>query len=798
MIICGVWRLEMKSLSRFQKILYSIHSVIIQTINMIIPILLTANLPVLFKEDISGAFQALSMILFCILANLKGIMCQSKCFLKLQKIVLEHETILLEGKDEDVHKIYTTHVHYSKKLSKFFLLAGALAASVLFEMGCLDSYKVHKMQKHTNVSLEKPLPLKLWYPWDKNKYHIFLMLSQFVEIAVSAFYVAVAQIFTTTLLTFLRAKLKILQHQFRNFGLHLNHFDEVETIQKLCFKHQTLIQIIKSVNDVMRNIIFFEFSMSSVMFAAGIFQVIAKQDLLFNIEFSVSMISFLMLLAWNANEIRTESSQLAMALYESRWYEQTHQTKVIMQFMLMRCQKPLSINIGPLGPITVDAAMSFTKKTMIICGIWRLKIKSWSTFQNILYFIYSVIFQITNMMIPTLLAANLPVLFKTDVSGAFQAISMILFGTMANMKGIMCQSKDFLKLQTMFMEDEAMLLSGNDQEANKIYTKHIIYSKKLSKFFLLAGGLAASFLIETGCENSYKVHKLGKRVNVSLESPLPLKLWYPWDKNRYHILTLMSQLLDIAVTAFYVAVVQIFTTTILIFLRAKLKIMEHQFRNFGTSYINRDIMTNGVDTVRRLCVKHQRLIELINSVNEVLRSIIFFEFSMSSLMFASGILQILARQDLLFNIEFSISMISFLMLLAWNANQIRTESSKLATALYESRWYEQTPQTKIIMQFMLMRCQRPLSINIGPFGPITLDAAISAISMILFGTMANMKGIMCQSTYFLRLQRIFMEDEAMILSGNDQKANEIYTTHAKYTTFNFFFNSGRLGGIVSN
>ncbi|XP_060523736.1 odorant receptor 49b-like [Cylas formicarius] len=312
---------------------------------------------------------------------------------------------------------------------------------------------------------------------------------------------------------------------------------------------------------------------------------------------------------------------------------------------------------------------------------------------------------------------------------AFQAISMILFSTMASIKGIMCQFKYFVRLQKIIIEEEAMLLAWNDQKTKEIYTKHTKYSKKLSKFFLLAAGLAASVLVEMGCTNSYKVYKMEKRVNVSLEKPLPLKLWYPWDKNRYHILTIMSQFLDIAVTAFYVAVAQIFTTTLLIFLRAKLQIMQHQFRNFDRNFNNRDIITNGVETVRMLCVKHQNLIELINSVNEALRNIIFVEFSMSSVMFAAGILQVIAGQDLLLNIEFSISMISFLMLLAWNANEIREQSSKLAMALYESKWYEQKHNTKAIIHFMIIGCQKPLSINIGPLGPITVDAAMSRIRL---------------------------------------------------------------------
>ncbi|CAG9772711.1 unnamed protein product [Ceutorhynchus assimilis] len=53
-----------------------------------------------------------------------------------------------------------------------------------------------------------------------------------------------------------------------------------------------------------------------------------------------------------------KSTEISMALYESNWYKQDKRTNQLVYILLMRTQKPLYVQIGLFGPMTIDAAIS--------------------------------------------------------------------------------------------------------------------------------------------------------------------------------------------------------------------------------------------------------------------------------------------------------------------------------------------------------------------------------------------------------------------------------------------------------
>ncbi|XP_060517931.1 odorant receptor 30a-like isoform X1 [Cylas formicarius] len=366
MILCGIWRLEIHKAPVTLKDIYPLYSAVVQIWNALTPILLGANLPTLFRSNnVAVAYETLTSFLYSAVLTLKISMCQMGILPKLIKLALDKERHLyskLRGCNPALQQIYEEHVFYCNKLTKIFYLTVAGGTVFHLEFGIVDGYNFSKSQKHSNVTLSKPLPLHFWYPVDENKYYTWMLVDQLLKIALTAFYIAGFQSFSTSLFIFLRAQLKILQENFRNFHeLEPWESSAFWSLRTVCLKHQEFIGYVEDLNKWIKPIILIEYGTSSVMCAGLLFQIIAEVNVAFNVVFVFILWGQLMLLAWNCNEVLIESANLAKALYESEWYEQDARTKVLIYTMILRCQKPLTLNIGPFGPMTADAALSRIK-----------------------------------------------------------------------------------------------------------------------------------------------------------------------------------------------------------------------------------------------------------------------------------------------------------------------------------------------------------------------------------------------------------------------------------------------------
>nr|QNH68034.1 odorant receptor 7 [Apriona germarii] len=66
---------------------------------------------------------------------------------------------------------------------------------------------------------------------------------------------------------------------------------------------------------------------------------------------------------WYANEIMVQSSEIGMALYKSKWYEESLKLQKMMIIMLMRCNKELCLEIGPFAVMTLATFIGILKAT---------------------------------------------------------------------------------------------------------------------------------------------------------------------------------------------------------------------------------------------------------------------------------------------------------------------------------------------------------------------------------------------------------------------------------------------------
>ncbi|XP_060533345.1 odorant receptor 49b-like isoform X3 [Cylas formicarius] len=362
MTLAGIWKLDLPVPFEWISQVYPIYSVVVHIVYASLPLLLTMNFPYLLENDPIEATESLSKILYCVPLIVKLFSFQSENSKYLIIGANAEEARLYQNADNFVKSIHEMHVLYCNRLNKLILMSVAFAGFLLCELGIVDSYKFHKLVKNESKIMVKPLPLPFWYPFNENKYHVWVLTEQLLTIVWCAISIVSVHTFSNSVFIYTRGQLKILQSHFSNF--HKNIVDGgngVVGLKELCVKHQNLIAYLNIANQTLKTVVFLEYGISSIMLATALLQVIAGKNVITNVVHVSVIISQLLLLAWSSDEIVTQSLQLAPALYQSKWYECDRESRILIRIMLMRCQKPLSIDIGSFGPMTVRSAMSRLK-----------------------------------------------------------------------------------------------------------------------------------------------------------------------------------------------------------------------------------------------------------------------------------------------------------------------------------------------------------------------------------------------------------------------------------------------------
>ncbi|XP_023312983.1 odorant receptor Or2-like, partial [Anoplophora glabripennis] len=114
-----------------------------------------------------------------------------------------------------------------------------------------------------------------------------------------------------------------------------------------------------------------------------------------------------------------------------------------------------------------------------------------------------------------------------------------------------------------------------------------------------------------------------------------------------------------------------------------------------------------------------------------MKNIMVLDFLLSSVELASGVLTLLVTEMTLPNTIYS-SQLAFSLFLRvlvyyWYANEIMVHGSEIGMALCNSNWYEESERVQKMMVIMLMRCNRELYLEIGPFAAMTLRTFLGVL-----------------------------------------------------------------------
>ncbi|XP_060533084.1 odorant receptor 49b-like isoform X3 [Cylas formicarius] len=342
-----MWRIDPSHLPVSIRFIYVIYSRILQMICLSLTVPMAIHIPSMLQTNTTAAIDITSKLLYCVLLFAKVVSYPYISEELLPQALCFERTLYSEG-DSVALAIYAKHVRYCHGLSNFFYTSTIFTGTAFCGFGIFNSYQFHRLHESANVTLKKPLPLMQWYPFDENRYHVWALAQQVVSITVCA--------------------MRFDEHSCETGPL-------AEGLKSLGIKHQNLIRYINRVNEAFKATVFLEYAVISVILGLVLLQVIAGMDASLNGTFMFVVSSQLLLLAWTADEIVVQSMKLATALFESNWY--VHDTELVgsIKFMIARCQKPLSIDIGPFGRMSILSAMSRLKLAYSYSSVMVQKIR---------------------------------------------------------------------------------------------------------------------------------------------------------------------------------------------------------------------------------------------------------------------------------------------------------------------------------------------------------------------------------------------------------------------------------------
>ncbi|XP_060530994.1 odorant receptor 49a-like [Cylas formicarius] len=373
-----------------------------------------------------------------------------------------------------------------------------------------------------------------------------------------------------------------------------------------------------------------------------------------------------------------------------------------------------------------------TRWAMIASGIWRLEIPKANSMIKKLYFLYSIVTQIIFDTSIIMFNMEFIKLYGVHTDQAIENLSRMIFVLLLIVKFSICQTTEMKTLLRKALEGERKIFTSNSKTIINIYSTHAWYFKMLILAMAVATFMLAVYLSEIGISEAYEFHKTHQDFNGSVEAAFPVALWYPFDRNQHFIFVLCHQTLEICLTGLYTVSVNAFTNSMMIYLRAELKILQYCFKHFGNYRIKPDIFDGenvSLYLLKMFGRQHQRLIIWTEDLNSTFQKLIFLEYGVASLLLAAVIFQIFAGIRVIFNSIYFVLVSCQLMALAWNANEILIQSENLASALYNSNWYDQNQRTKVLVRIIMLRCQKPLTISIGPFGAMTTNAVLSRFKL---------------------------------------------------------------------
>ncbi|XP_046968252.1 putative odorant receptor 85d [Vanessa cardui] len=283
---------------------------------------------------------------------------------RIRKVIMEIGKIWPRELDDEEKK--KTLYSWTKSL-KFFdnaFFRAAIISLVFYELLPL-AMTVYYM--NTEVDAQYQFPVQMYFFCDLQshfqyamaytyelvvcKCHICCMVHMCVY--VSCDFLLVDLIFDlSALLSLLRIDLEnLVEHNSNNYDFE---DDDCEDIKVIVVKHQKLLSLAETLNEIFGGIIFSQVSFSSVIICCYSFMaVIADGMFLKNLTASLGIMFAIFIIAWPGQMLSDASNNVATAAYQCLWYERGKKFRKCIAIIIARSQKECHLSALGFSDLTL-------------------------------------------------------------------------------------------------------------------------------------------------------------------------------------------------------------------------------------------------------------------------------------------------------------------------------------------------------------------------------------------------------------------------------------------------------------
>ncbi|XP_052840047.1 LOW QUALITY PROTEIN: odorant receptor 49b [Drosophila gunungcola] len=164
---------------------------------------------------------------------------------------------------------------------------------------------------------------------------------------------------------------KALQHRLRQVAIRYPDGDRDSRQLReeiiACIRYQQgIIEYMDHINELTTMVFLFELMAFSALLCALLFMLIivsGTSQLIIVCMYINMILAQILALYWYANELREQNLAVATAAYDMEWYTFDVPVRKNIIFMMMRAQRPASILLGSIRPITLELFQNLLNTT---------------------------------------------------------------------------------------------------------------------------------------------------------------------------------------------------------------------------------------------------------------------------------------------------------------------------------------------------------------------------------------------------------------------------------------------------
>ncbi|XP_044726489.1 odorant receptor 4-like [Chrysoperla carnea] len=284
---------------------------------------------------------------------------------------------------------------------------------------------------------------------------------------------------------------------------------------------------------------------------------------------------------------------------------------------------------------------------------------------------------------------------------------------------------------------------STDEEVQKLYKAYERFSLFVTIYQTIAIMTAvvlvsmAPLLKEMLIGERYFMLKNGTKTD-RVKKELPIQIWLPCDIHKppgYYIGYFYTGFIGILLGGTFIASWNGLIVGVFVCIKGYLDILEYYLISIGsrtskaltpkqnTSLIKKDIV--------RAIELHQDIITLIDEVNDYIGFImVVHSLTYSVLICLCGFKIFISKsvvEKSFLTVYTCTCIINDLIAFYWFGNEVLYKSENIATSIWKSKWYDFNKDANQCLVFMMLRCQKPLCFNIGPFGTISVMTCVGIL-----------------------------------------------------------------------